>query len=137
MSTRDETRRLVWAIWGAIAVQIAGRLLDARWHATHDEFEGTSQQLEAHWLAWLGVLIGLIVAARALSSLRTPELRRGLSLLLASSLAYVGVAVWHFVEHANRSDPELAHVLLVIASLGMLSGAILSTVDWRRAAPAR
>lgn len=61
--TPVEERRLLRFLWAAAAVQLLGRALDGRWHATHDEFEGTRQQLTAHWLLWLGVLATLAVAA--------------------------------------------------------------------------
>ena len=32
-------------LWGAFAIQVAGRLLDFWWHATHDEFETGGDQL--------------------------------------------------------------------------------------------
>ena len=50
-STRARTA--LQLLWATLIVQVAGRLIDARWHATHDEFEGASQQLQAHWLIWL------------------------------------------------------------------------------------
>jgi enamine deaminase RidA (YjgF/YER057c/UK114 family) len=34
-------------VWIGALLFIAGIALDQRWHATHDEFEGTSQQFEA------------------------------------------------------------------------------------------
>jgi hypothetical protein len=42
------------------------------------------------------------------------------------------VAVWHFVEHANHSDPELAHVVIAISQISVLVGAIAATLAaWR------
>jgi hypothetical protein len=41
-------RRLLTGLWAGIVVSIAGRLLDLRWHATHDEFETeVLEQLQA------------------------------------------------------------------------------------------
>jgi hypothetical protein len=117
------------ALWVAVAVMLVGRGIDLRWHATHDEFEGTSQQFEAHWLAWIGVLLVLAVAVvltrRGLSGF-------GIQLTLGSAAAYVPVAIWHFTEHANGADPELAHVLLGLTNLGMVIGAVVATVEARR-----
>jgi hypothetical protein len=115
------------ALWVAVAVQLAGRLLDLRWHLTHDEFEGTSQQLEAHWLLWLGVLATIAVAAVASVRMERPAARPGYLLTLLSGGLYVPVAIWHFIEHANGSDPELAHVLLAVGGIGMVAGAVLAT----------
>jgi len=125
-------RAALQLLWATLAVQILGRLLDARWHATHDEFEGASQQLEAHWLAWIGVLATLVVAAWAVKRRVSPG-RPGYVTVLVSTGLYVPVAVWHFIEHANHSDPELAHVLLAISQIAVLVGAVAASLAaWRR-----
>jgi hypothetical protein len=117
------------ALWVAIAVMVAGRLLDLQWHLSHDEFEGTSEQLQAHWLAWIGVLLVLVVAAAVV---RQGKGGVGFRIALLSAAAYVPIAIWHFVEHANGTDPELAHVLLGITNVGMVVGAIMATFGPRR-----
>lgn len=129
----ETARQRLRLLWYAVAVQVAGRLLDFRWHATHDEFEGTSQQFEAHWLLWLGVLatLGVTVAASRRHEVPQPE-RLGYLAILAFGLPYVGFAVWHFIEHANGNDPGLAHVLLGITQVGMLLAAVATTVQARR-----
>lgn len=119
------------ALWVAVVVTILGRLLDLRWHAAHDEFEGTSQQLEAHWLIWLGVLM---VLAATVVAVRNGIGGAGLRLTLFSAALYVPVATWHFVEHANGADPELAHVLLAITHVGILAGAVIAVLEARRRA---
>jgi hypothetical protein len=117
------------ALWIAVAVLIAGRLVDLQWHLTHDEFEGASEQIRAHFLAWIGVLLVLGVTAVAIC-----ERVRGLGyrLALGGAGVYAFAAVWHFVEHANGNDPELAHVLVSFANLAMIMGAIVA-VGHRRA----
>ena len=128
------------ALWIAVGVQIAGRLLDLRWHLNHDEFEGTAQQFEAHWLLWIGVLATVAVAGAGLRSRPDGTTRQGWLSLLVSAIAYVGVAVWHFVEHANGADPGLAHLLLGITQAAMILAAVFITVQARRSqipAPAR
>lgn len=125
-------KRYLQAVWVGVGIQIAGRILDGRWHATHDEFEATSQQIEAHWLLWLGVAITLAAAGLALLRLRDPERNSGFALLFASSVFYSGIAVWHFVEHANRNDPAVAHVLLAVGQIGIIAGAIVATLQARR-----
>ncbi len=127
-----DTAGALRALWVAIAVQLLGRALDLRWHVTHDEFEGTSQQFEAHWLLWIGVLATIAVAIAALRSRANPAGRRGYATVLAFGAFYVPVSVWHFVEHANEADPEVAHVLLAIGQVGMVAGAVLATVLARR-----
>jgi hypothetical protein len=126
------TRAALRALWIAVGVQLAGRLLDLRWHLANDEFEGTSQQLEAHWLLWLGVLATIAVAAVAIAAKQQPAGQFGYQVTLLSGLLYVPVSIWHFIEHANNADPELAHVLLGLTQIGMVVGAIVATVIARR-----
>jgi hypothetical protein len=120
------------ALWISIAVQLAGRLLDLRWHLTHDEFEGTAQQFDAHWLLWIGVLATLVVAVMGARVSPPGPRARGWWVLLGSVLAYVGFAVWHFIEHANGNDPEVAHVFLAITQVAMVGAAIFITLQARR-----
>jgi hypothetical protein len=130
--------RLLWLLAGAALLQLAGRALDGWWHANHDEFEGASQQLEAHWLIWVGVLATLAVCLLAVRRLGSGDRAvRGYQLTLASGLVYAAVAIWHFVEHANRNDPELAHVLLALTQGGMILGIVLAFVLTRRTAGPR
>jgi hypothetical protein len=124
--------RALRSLWIAVAVQLAGRLLDLRWHLTHDQFEGTSQQLEAHWLLWLGVLATLAIAVWAVVGRERFPGYVGYILTAASGFLYAPVAVWHFVEHANGADPEVAHVLLGVGQVGMVFGAVVATVIARR-----
>jgi hypothetical protein len=63
--TPPDKRSSLQLLWGAFAVQVAGRLLDFWWHATHDEFETGGDQLQAHWLVWIGTILVLIVGVRA------------------------------------------------------------------------
>lgn len=131
-SVLSTERRVLLAVYAGLVVWLAGRLVDARWHATHEEFEGASQQLEAHWLAWLGVALVLavsVVAARRFATLRHGA---GVRTLAAAGIVYAVVAGWHFIEHADGADPEAAHVLLLLANVGMLVGAILLAVSLRR-----
>ncbi|MDQ4041258.1 MAG: hypothetical protein M3141_05865, partial [Actinomycetota bacterium] len=113
----------------ATVVAIAGRLLDARWHATHDEFEGASEQLEAHWLAWLGVA-GMVGAAAY--ALRREGRRVGYVLVLLGGAVYATVGTWHFIAHANGEDPEVAHVFLALANLLLLSGVVVALAQRAR-----
>ncbi|MGH2713323.1 MAG: hypothetical protein ACRDM7_05465 [Thermoleophilaceae bacterium] len=110
------------ALWIGALLFVAGIALDQRWHATHDEFEGTSQQFEAHWLLWIGFLV--VGAATLLAFLRLiPEQRHpALALLLGASAIYLPVTVWHFVAHANQVDPAVAHVLLGLGDAGIILG---------------
>jgi hypothetical protein len=125
--SRDAKRFLV-ALWVGVAVQVGGRILDGIWHANHDEFEAVSQQLEAHWLLWLGVLLTLAVAALAVIRLPAGDRNAGHSLVLAGGVLYVPISIWHFIEHANLNDPELAHYLLALGQLAILVGAVVAAI---------
>ncbi|HZA76931.1 MAG TPA: hypothetical protein VE623_11140, partial [Acidimicrobiales bacterium] len=67
------------------------------WHATHDEFETGADQLQAHWLVWLGALV--ILAAAMRGTLQRPT--AGYRIVVAGALGYLAVAVWHFYEHTQ------------------------------------
>jgi hypothetical protein len=99
------------------AGQIAGRLVDLRWHLTHDEFEGGLEQLQAHWLIWLATAFVLGVSAAALQRVTDSGERRGYGIILSANLAYGAVAVVHFFQHLNGSEVDWAHVLLVVTSV--------------------
>jgi uncharacterized membrane protein len=113
-------------------VSVAGRLLDLRWHATHQEFETGADQLQAHWLAWLGALVLLLIAAAAWRS----RLRnRAIALTLAGAVTYGLVAVWHFWQHTRHQEATLTHLLLVLTLLAMLGGAVAALVLARTKTP--
>ncbi len=121
------------ALWIAVGIVILGRLVDLQWHLSHDEFEGTSQQFRAHTVVWIGVLSVLAVTVIAIrAGVRNP----GLTLALAGTVVYIPVAVWHFIEHANGTDPEVAHVLLGIADVVIIGGAIVASLARRQGATA-
>jgi hypothetical protein len=63
MATSGSTSRLLAGAWTGIALQAAGQVVDLRWHATHPGFERAADQLRAHWLIWLGVLVAIGKAA--------------------------------------------------------------------------
>jgi hypothetical protein len=103
-----------------LLTSLAGRALDRRWHATHDEFETGADQLQAHWLAWLGAAVLLVTAAMAW---RQPWLRHPLvAAALVGAIGYAVVAGWHFWEHSQLRDPDLPHVLLALSQVTLLVG---------------
>jgi hypothetical protein len=120
------------AFWVGAILFVAGIALDQRWHATHDEFEGTSQQFEAHWLLWIGFLVVLVVATRRLSA---EERHPGFTLIVGASAIYLPVTVWHFIAHANGSDPTLAHVVLAIGDAAIIAAAAWTVITRLRARP--
>jgi hypothetical protein len=111
------------ALWIGALLFVAGIALDQRWHATHDEFEGTSQQFEAHWLLWIGFAVVLAATVLAFLRLAPRERHRGFTVVLVASAVYLPVTIWHFLAHANEVDPAVAHVLLAIGDAGIIAGA--------------
>jgi hypothetical protein len=130
-------RRIDLALGASVLVFLAGIVRDLQWHATHDtqrEFETASKQVEVHAILWVGALAILTVCALAFRRGQTRS-TAGYRVTLASAVAYAGISVWHFIEHANGNDPELAHLFLYASSLAMVSGAFLAlrrALDHRR-----
>jgi hypothetical protein len=56
----------------------------------------------------------------------TPVVRdarnRGYAVVLAGTVAYAGVAARHFWEHSQLRDPDLPHLLLLVANIVVLGG---------------
>ena len=99
-------------------------MVDLRWHATHDEFEGGAEQLQAHWLVWLATLFMTAVAIVGVRAPSVPSQRRGYALVLIANLAYAVVAVVHFFQHLNELEVDWAHVLLVVTNIAAVLGII-------------
>jgi hypothetical protein len=116
------------ALWIGALLFVAGIALDQRWHATHDEFEGTSQQFEAHWLLWIGFLVVLVATVLAFVRLTGAARHPGFAVVLAASVIYLPVTVWHFAAHANEVDPNVAHILLGVGDAAIIAGAAWTLV---------
>lgn len=124
-------QRLLRLLWGAFAVQVAGRLLDFWWHATHEEFETGRDQLQAHWLVWIGTVLVLMVGGRALrTGVRRPERVGYLTVVVANAL-YVPISGVHLIQHMNHQEVDWAHAGLgitnVVAAIGVLYVSYVST----------
>lgn len=131
--SRDTSRAIFRGLWAAFVVQVAGRLLDFRWHATHDEFETGRDQITAHWLVWLGTALVLAVAVWALRAGRSDHERRGFLIILWSNALYVLVAVTHFIQHLHHQEVDWAHLSLAVTSIGSVVGVLLVTKErWSR-----
>src|SRR5437763_1220481 len=116
---------------GGLVVFLAGVARDLQWHATHNtrqQFETASKQVEVHWLLWLGVVLLLLGCWLALTRGTAAGAKRGSQLTAASGAVYAVVSVWHFVEHANGHDPQLAHAFLYAAAGGLVAGALMALV---------
>lgn len=133
MHRAQDTKQLFGTLWTAFVVQVAGRLLDFWWHATHDEFETGRDQLTAHWLVWLGTLFVLVVAVRALRTSVSSSERRGYQVVLSSNAVYVVVVGVHFIQHLNHQEVDWAHLLLVVTNIGSIIGVLMVTFARRKA----
>jgi cytochrome bd-type quinol oxidase subunit 2 len=117
-----------------LLIFIGGGIRDTAWHTTHDtqkEFETASTQAAVHWLLWAGALVLTVAAWLALRELGAGRQRAAARLTLASGGLYAVVSVWHFIEHANGSDPNVAHVVLYLASAGLIVGSGLAVARLR------
>jgi len=123
-----------------LVVFLAGIARDVQWHAAHNtqqQFETASKQVEVHWLLWLGVILLLVACWLALRRSSGIGAERGYLLTAASGAVYAVVSVWHFIEHANGADPQLAHAFLYTASGALVAGALMALVDSRAVPSAR
>lgn len=133
MPEQMATKRLVWTLWAGVLIQLVGRAIDGRWHAMHEHFETAGDQVEAHLILWIGVLVTLLVSA--LTAKRLPvELRSGWPIVLVGSGLYVVAAAWHFWEHSRGVDPLAPHIALGVVWATLLGGALMVTLWWRRQA---
>jgi hypothetical protein len=130
-------RRLQLAIVIGLLVFLGGIGRDLGWHATHDtqrEFETASTQVVVHWLLWVGALMLLVTGVIALRRPDTERGHRGFSIAVLCAVVYAVVSVWHFIEHANGNDPQVAHVFLDISAAGIVAATVAGLVLTRRGA---
>ena len=116
----DRIRGLRTTVLVGVVVLTAGRGLDLWWHATHDDLETGIQQLQAHWLAWLGALV--VLGASAVGVRRALHRSPGFVVVFVSAALYTLVAGWHFWLHQQLRDPDLPHVLLALSQIGLYVG---------------
>jgi uncharacterized membrane protein AbrB (regulator of aidB expression) len=116
-------KRLRIAVLVGALVMTAGRIVDLRWHATHAEFETGSDQVQAHWLAWLGAF--LLLAGSSIGVANRRYRSPGFLVLFGSAWLYAAVAAWHFWLHQQFRDPDLPHALLALSQLGLYMGTVL------------
>jgi hypothetical protein len=131
MAASGPTSRLLAGVWTGIALQVVGQVIDLRWHATHPGFERATDQLQAHWLIWLGVLITLVAAAVGARQVPT-SWSTGYRLLLLAGVVYALSSGWHFWEYYQLRDPVAPHVLVAIGKAAILAGAVSATIVSRR-----
>ncbi len=135
---RAKARRLLLALWIGVAIQLLGQLIDVRWHATHSShFRSTSEQVEAHWMIWLGIAVILVASLAAVRSDHGTT-GRGLTGALVASSVLVAGQVWNFWDHAQGRTTVPPHLLIALGRLGVLVAAAVATYELlgRTAAPA-
>lgn len=132
MTEKVNRNSLMRPLWLGALLTLAGQIVDFRWHATHEEFEGASDQLQAHWLLWIGVLTLLATLAIARLSLKGRERNVGFAITSGAAVGFALVSVWHFIAHASGQDPGVAHALLAITEVGIYAGVIAATLLARR-----
>lgn len=74
-----------------------------------------------------GVIVTLVVSGLAVRETRARP-RVAYVAVLAGSSAYAVAAGWHFIEHANGSDPAAADVALAILWAALLAGAAFTAI---------
>ena len=123
MAGRASTRFRMLLV--GLAGQIAGRLVDLRWHATHEEVAGGVEHQQAHWLIWIATLFVIIVAARAIRGNEVARTTKSAyRVVLGVNLAYAVVAVIHFFQHLNHLEVDWAHLLLSVTSVAGAAGVV-------------
>ena len=131
-SARGLGKNALAMLWGAFVVQVAGRLLDLRWHQTHQDFETGRDQITAHWLVWLGTLLLIGVVTWALRNGPSKAERKGYLVALWSNLLYVVVAILHFIQHLNHQEVDWAHISLALTNIGSVVGVVMVTFAHKR-----
>lgn len=126
---RVKARRALLALWIGVVIQLLGQLVDVRWHATHSShFRSTSEQVEAHWMIWLGILVMLVASLAALRSRHGTTSRGLIGALVASSVLVAG-QVWNFLDHAQGRTTVPPHLLIALGRLGALVAAGVATYE--------
>ncbi len=126
---RVRARRLLLALWIGIAIQLLGQLIDVRWHATHSShFRSASEQVEAHWMIWLGIAVMLVASLAAVRSGHGTAGRGPAGALVASSVL-VGGQVWNFLDHAQGRTTVPPHLLIALGRFGVLVAAGVATYE--------
>ena len=120
----DQEHRVFRLLLIGFFAQIAGQLVDLQWHATHDEFEGGMEQLQAHWLIWLATLFVTVVAVLGWRQVSDEYQRRGYATFLIANLIYAVVAVIHFFQHLDRLEVDWTHISLAITKVVSVVGVL-------------
>ena len=126
---RPGPRRLLLGLWVGVAIQLVGQIVDVSWHAAHgSHFRRASEQVQAHWVIWLGIAVMLVVSAVALRGGEAQASRGFVLALVASGLLAVAQA-WNFWEHAHGRPAVPAHVIMMVTRVGVVVAAVWVTQD--------
>jgi uncharacterized BrkB/YihY/UPF0761 family membrane protein len=123
-------------IGAALAVQLAGLIVDIVWHALHSDFEArTVEQMAVHLGTihipiYVGVLCVLLATAWALiDQARRPPIGAAFPVAFVGALISTAGEVWHAYQHLRldtRGGPVAAAVsfvgFLVVVAAMWLSG---------------
>jgi hypothetical protein len=126
---RRDPRAGLWlrALWAGVGLNLLGYVADARWHAMNGaDLETTWDQVEAHWLFWLGPAV---VIAASLGALRTGQGKgsRGYRYVLWACAVYVPASIWDFWAHAGNHDPFIAHIFLTVSRIAIIVATAYTT----------
>lgn len=122
-----EEPRLFRILVVAFAIQVAGRLLDFWWHTGHEEFESARDQIQAHWVVWLGTILVLGVSGVAVPAAGSSNERWGYWAAIVGNAVYIPIATAHFIQHLNLEEVDWAHIALAIANVVAFVG-VLSVI---------
>jgi hypothetical protein len=129
-SAAPSNKKIFTALWAAFVAQVAGRLLDFQWHRTHSEFETGRDQIQAHWLLWMGTVLVLVVAAGGLRSAPPRAERRGYLTVVTANVLFGAVSVIHYIQHLNRQEVDWAHISLGVTNIGSVVGVLMVTAAY-------
>lgn len=129
MSRRRKSRMLIWT---ALAVQLAGLIVDIVWHALHPDFEASTVEQMAvhlgtiHIPIYVGVLCVLLATAWALiDQARRPPIGAAFPVAFLGALISAAGELWHAYLHLQldtRRGPAAAVIsfagfLIVVAAM--------------------
>ena len=129
MSRRKKSRMLIWA---ALAVQLAGHVIDVVWHAVHSDFEAkTVEQMAVHLGTvhiplYVGVLCVLLSTVWAvIDQARRPPIGAAFPIAFVGALISTAGEIWHASMHLQldtRAAPiagtmSLVGFVIVVAAM--------------------
>jgi uncharacterized membrane protein len=135
MKRAEASRRLGLRrpLWIGVGVQFIGMAWDGVWHRANPGSEGVADMAVAHIGIYLGIVITLVAAARAvaLTATRLGLAYRGFSIVFIASVLQVVGHGWDVWAHATGAEAARAHGLafigLILVVVGLLVTGFLRT----------